>query len=90
MTQGEKCHDGNQHDVDACTNACRINFKAVPCDGDCDRSSEVTVDEVLTLVNIALGQDEPASCGPGDMNGDEQITVDEILAALARALQGCG
>jgi hypothetical protein len=40
-------------------------------------------------VNIALGQDEPGSCGPGDMNGDDQITVDEILAAVSRALQGC-
>jgi hypothetical protein len=50
----------------------------------------VTIDDLVTLVNIALGEDEPASCGPGDTNGDDQVTVDEILAALARALQGCG
>jgi YVTN family beta-propeller protein len=63
--------------------------EATACVGDCDDDTEVTVDEVLTLVNIALGQDEPGSCGPGDMNGDDQITVDEILAAVSRALQGC-
>ncbi len=52
MTQGEECDDGNQGDVDACTNGCHINFKAVPCDGD--RTGEVTVDAILAAVSRAL------------------------------------
>ena len=58
MTQGAECEDGNQDDVDACTNGCHINFKAVPCDGD--RTGEVTVDEILAAVSWAL-----QGCGAG-------------------------
>jgi hypothetical protein len=58
--------------------------------GDCDGSGDVTVDEIITMVNIALGKEDVASCGAGDANGDGEITVDEILQATTNALQGCG
>jgi len=61
----------------------------VPCRGDCDNSGDVTIDEILTLVNIALGNRPVADCLPGDANGDHQITVDEILTAVSNALSGC-
>jgi hypothetical protein len=50
----------------------------------------VTVDEILTMVNIALGNAPVTTCEAGDANGDGQITVDEILAAVNDALNGCG
>jgi hypothetical protein len=59
------------------------------CVGDCDGNSRVTIDEILTLVNIALGNAAMADCDPGDARGDGQITVDEILAAVNCALNGC-
>jgi len=62
---------------------------AVPCRGDCDNSGDVTIDEILTLVNIALGNRPVADCLAGDVNGDRQITVDEILRAVNNALNGC-
>jgi len=49
----------------------------------------VTVDELLAMVNIALGNDDISTCEVGDANGDGQITVDEILAAVNNALSGC-
>jgi hypothetical protein len=49
----------------------------------------VTVDEILTMVNIALGNTPVTDCLAGDRNGDEMITVDEILAAVNNALTGC-
>ena len=49
----------------------------------------VTVDEILTMVNIALGNTPVADCVAGDRNGDGTITVDEILAAVNNALSGC-
>jgi hypothetical protein len=49
----------------------------------------VTVDEILTMVNIALGNEPLSDCGAGDGNGDHQITVDEILTAVNYALSGC-
>jgi hypothetical protein len=59
------------------------------CAGDCDASGEVTVDEVLTLVNIALGNTPVSSCIAGDRNQDGTVTVDEILAAVNAVLSGC-
>ncbi|HEX7407746.1 MAG TPA: hypothetical protein VF515_08880 [Candidatus Binatia bacterium] len=61
----------------------------VPCWGDCDGLGVVTVDELLTLVNIALGNGQISACKVGDVNGDGQITVDEILTAVNNALNGC-
>jgi hypothetical protein len=60
-----------------------------PCVGDCGTDGQVTVDEILTMVNIALGNAPVSDCEAGDANGDHQITVDEILAAVNYALSGC-
>jgi hypothetical protein len=49
----------------------------------------VTVDEILKMVNIALGLAAPETCLAGDANGDGHITVDEIVSAVNRALTGC-
>jgi hypothetical protein len=63
---------------------------AVPCLGDCGGGGVVTVDELLTLVNIALGSEAVTACDAGDANHDGKTTVDEILAAVNNALNGCG
>ena len=49
----------------------------------------MSVDEVLTLVNLALGTGGTRKCTAGDVNRDGRITVDEILNAVANALSGC-
>jgi hypothetical protein len=59
------------------------------CVGDCNGNGQVTVDEILTMVNIALGNADVSACGAGDANEDGQITVDEILTAVNNALNGC-
>jgi len=61
----------------------------VVCPGDCDRSGGVTVDEILTLVSIALGTVDADECLAGDIDGNGAITVDEILQAVNAALAGC-
>jgi hypothetical protein len=60
-----------------------------PCVGDCNDSGQVTVDEILTMVNIALSNTSISACEAGDENHDSQITVDEILTAVNHALNGC-
>ncbi len=60
-----------------------------PCAGDCDTSGEVTIDEILTLVNVALDSTPVTACAAGDLNQDGQITVDEILVAVGNTLSGC-
>ena len=59
------------------------------CVGDCDHNSSVSIDELLEMVNVALGNLSVHACDFGDANGDGQITVDEILAAVQNALVGC-
>jgi len=60
-----------------------------PCVGDCSGDYTVTVDEILTMVNIALGNANVSDCDVGDVNQDGQITVDEILTAVNYALTEC-
>jgi hypothetical protein len=60
-----------------------------PCVGDCNDDGTVTVDEILTMVNIALGSVDVSTCAFGDANHDGKITVDEILTAVNNALSGC-
>jgi hypothetical protein len=59
------------------------------CVGNCNGDSEVTVDELITMVNIALGNAQVAACVPGDANGDGEITINEIVSAVNGALNGC-
>jgi hypothetical protein len=50
----------------------------------------VSVDELVKLVNIALGRQPLSNCSAGDTNGDGEITIDEIVRAVNRLLAGCG
>jgi len=59
------------------------------CPGDCDADGIVRIDEVMTLVNIALGGLDLNACVLGDRNGDGHITVDEILIGVSSALNDC-
>jgi hypothetical protein len=58
------------------------------CGGDCDGNGIVTVSEVITMVNDALG--DTLVCGPGDTDDDGKISIHEIVAGVDRALNGCG
>jgi len=59
------------------------------CVGDCNSDGEVTVDEIITGVNIALGTSALNTCFAFDGSGDGQVTVDEILTGVNNALVGC-
>ena len=59
------------------------------CVGDCDRGGSVTVNEIIAMVNIALGNAPASNCAAGDANGDGQVTVNEIVRAVSNALNGC-
>ncbi len=61
----------------------------VPCVGNCNGDAQVTVNELITMVNIALGTAPLSTCPVGDANGDKDITVNEIIAAVNNALNGC-
>ena len=58
------------------------------CVGDCDGDGQVTIGELLTLVNIALGKAPVSACQNGVPGGTE-VTVALILQAVNEALSGC-
>jgi probable HAF family extracellular repeat protein len=59
------------------------------CTGDCDGNANVTVNEIIAMVNIALGNAPVTDCSEGDADHSGAITVDEILTAVNNALNGC-
>jgi hypothetical protein len=59
-----------------------------PCTGDCNHSGTVTIDEVMTLVNIALGNGR-VPCAPGNPNENDTIEINEIVGAVQNAAEGC-
>jgi hypothetical protein len=47
------------------------------------------VDELVKMVNIALGSADLSTCTAGDQNDDKQIIINEIVVAVNNALSGC-
>jgi len=67
----------------------RADAGAAPCLGDCSGDGLVSVDELITMVTIALGQGDLTSCKSGDGDDNGAIEVDEIVTAVDSALNGC-
>ena len=59
------------------------------CVGDCDGSGQVTINEIVILVDISLENLPPSACPFGDINHDGVVTIDEILKAVNNDLDGC-
>lgn len=62
---------------------------ASACIGDCNADGQVTVDELVTGISIALGELNSEACLAFDADGSGTVTVDEIVTALTAALDGC-
>jgi len=62
---------------------------AAACVGDCNGDGAVTVDELVIMVNVALGAAPASSCAAGDADNNGDITIDEIVAATNNALSTC-
>ena len=59
------------------------------CVGDCNQDAEVSIDEIVTGVAIALGLSPLPTCTHMDRDGQGDVTIDEIIAAVRAALEGC-
>lgn len=59
------------------------------CTGDCDFDGQVTVEEIIRGVNIALELQNWASCAALDRNLDGAVTIDELTRAVSIALAAC-
>jgi len=59
------------------------------CVGDCSNDGEVTVDELVTMVNAALGSAPASACENGDADGSGDVDVAEVILAVNNTLNGC-
>ncbi len=59
------------------------------CIGDCGGDGEVTVDELILGVNIALGSIGVNACVVFDNDQSGEVTIDELIAGVNNALNGC-
>ena len=59
------------------------------CEGDCDTNGLVSVAELITAVNIALGSADLSRCSSADANGNGAVSISELILAVNRALDGC-
>lgn len=61
----------------------------VGCTGDCNGTGEVTINELLLGVNIALGNMSAAACPAFGKGGEVAVTVADLVRAVGAALNGC-
>ncbi len=59
------------------------------CVGDCNGNGSVSISELVTAVNIALGRAIVDACLAIDVNGDGEVRVSEIIRGINNALRGC-
>ncbi len=59
------------------------------CVGDCNGDEEVAINELVTGVNIALGNADLTTCPEFDENRDGECAINELITAVNNALDGC-
>lgn len=67
-----------------------LPVQAQVCPGDCDGGDEVGISELITCVNISLGNAELSTCTACDPNGDDSVAINELILAVNASLCGCG
>jgi len=61
----------------------------VPCAGDCDGGGDVTVNEIIVLVNIDLGTADNSACPNGIVPPGATVDITLIVKAVSNALNNC-
>jgi len=63
--------------------------QATVCAGDCRGVGIAAINDLITLVNIALGTMEPATCAKGGLPLGGEVNIAVIIKAVTNALDGC-
>lgn len=59
------------------------------CVGDCNGNGTVAVNELVTMINVALVRAPVDRCVAGNADGDDVISINELITAVNRLLNGC-
>lgn len=68
---------------------CAVARPGEACVADCRGEGQVTIDDLIRAVNIALGTAPTSDCAAADRSGDGAVTIDDLVAAVRGALEGC-
>lgn len=63
-----------------------VHSRTEQCVGDCNGDSQITIDELIRGVKIALGDFPVDECRPVDANGDGTVSIDELIRSVNTAL----
>jgi hypothetical protein len=75
---------------DNCGSSCTCTGTGTAgCAGDCNADDEVAVNELITAVNIALGNTALSECAAVDTVADGEVAVNELIQAVNSALNSC-
>jgi hypothetical protein len=61
----------------------------VACVGDCDDSGSVTIADLVTGVNIVLGNQPISRCPAFDADDSGTVTINELVQGVNNTLNGC-
>lgn len=61
----------------------------ISCAGDCNDDGSVKINELVSGVNIALGNAALGTCPSFDTSGSGQVEINELIKAVNNALNGC-
>lgn len=59
------------------------------CIGDCGGEGLVAINDIIMLVNVSLGNVDPATCVDGSLPISRNVDVSTIIQAVNNALSGC-
>jgi len=71
--------------------AALLALAAVPASaviGDCNRTGEVEIADLVTAINVTLGETPLETCRAGDADADGIVSIHELLTAVLNALNG--
>ncbi len=57
------------------------------CTGDCNGGGAVTIDELITAVDVALGRRSPSACA--GLDDDSNTALRALVTAVGNAIDGC-
>jgi len=59
------------------------------CAGDCNDDGSVAINELITGVNISLGQRDISACPAFDTSANGSVEIAELIRAVRNSLDGC-
>ncbi len=59
------------------------------CTGDCNGDRAVTIDELISGVQLALTGRSAGACARFDPNADDRVSIDELVEGVERAVNRC-